>query len=176
RTNEVREEDAERLALGALADTIVTVITAERLSEVNRVLLRANLSTWDLTKKRTLLGAASAVDVLRTEQQVALARLALIDTDEKLRLSREALGMALGYPEPWGVAADIKVDQLATDARSVCSPIQAPEQRSDVRAARLNVVVSERRAKSSSYGLAPTLSLDSSLNYDSPALGPRPVN
>src|SRR6185503_9404438 len=94
----------------------------------------------------------------------------------KLRLARESLGMALGYPEPWGVAADIKVDQLATDARSVCSPIQAPEQRSDVRAARLNVVVSERRAKSSSYGLAPTLSLDSSLNYDSPALGPRPVN
>lgn len=172
---EVSEKDAERIALAALADTIVTVITAERLAEVTRISLRANLSTWDLTKKRTLLGAASAVDVLRTEQVVAQARLTVIDGDEKLRLAREALGMALGYPVPWGVAADIKVDQLATDARSVCSPIQDPEQRSDVRAARLNVLVNERRVESPSYGLAPTLSFDSSLNYQSPS-GPRPVN
>jgi multidrug efflux system outer membrane protein len=171
----VSAEDAERLALGALADTIVTVITAERLAEVSRVSLRSNLSTLDLTKKRTLLGAASAVDVLRAEQEVASNRLDVVQADESLRQSREALGMALGFPEAWGVAADIKVDQLATDARSVCSPIQDPEQRSDVRAARLNVVVSERTTESTSYGLAPTLQLGSDFNYNS-VTNPRPVD
>jgi outer membrane protein TolC len=173
---QVSAEDAERLALGALADTIVTVITAERLAEVSRVSLRSNLSTLDLTKKRTLLGAASAVDVLRAEQEVATARASVVQSDETLRQAREALGMALGYPEAWGVAADIKVDQLASDARSVCTPIQDPEERSDVRAARLNVRVSERNTESPSYGLAPRLTLGSGLNYSSIPEAPRPLD
>jgi len=173
---QVSAEDAERLALGALADTIVTVITAERLAEVSRVSLRSNLSTLDLTKKRTLLGAASAVDVLRAEQEVATTRASVVQSDETLRQSREALGMALGYPEAWGVAADIKVDQLANDARSVCTPIQDPEQRSDVRAAQLNVRVSERNTESPGYGLAPRLTLGSGLNYTSAPGVPRPID
>jgi multidrug efflux system outer membrane protein len=173
---QLNEEDAERLALGALADTIVSVITAERLADVIRVSLRSNLSTWDLTKKRTLLGAASAVDVLRAEQQVAATRLQVLQADNAVRGSREALGMALGFAEAWGVAANIKVDQLATDARAVCSPIDDPEQRSDVRAKRLTLLANERRVKSSGYGLAPTLSLDSAFNYVSLPLNARPVD
>lgn len=165
----VDAEDAERLALGALADTIVSVITAERVAEVNRVSLRSNLSTLDLTKKRTLLGAASAVDVLRAEQEVASSRSQLVTGDEALRRAREALGMALGFPEAWGVAPDIKVDQLASDARTVCSPIQAPDQRSDVRSARMNLDVSERNVSSPSYGRAPSLDLVSNLDYNSPS-------
>lgn len=162
-------DDAERIALGALADTIVSVVTAERVAEVNRVSLRSNLSTLDLTKKRTLLGAASAVDVLRAEQEVATSRAGLVTGDEALRRAREALGMALGFPEAWGVAPDIKVDQLATDARAVCSAIQAPEQRSDVRSAQMNVQVSERNISSPSYGQAPSLDLVSNLDYTSPS-------
>jgi outer membrane protein TolC len=100
----------------------------------------------------------------------------VVQSDETLRQSREALGMALGYPEGWGVAADIKVDQLASDARAVCTPIQDPEERSDVRAARLNVRVSERNTESPSYGLAPRLSLGSGLNYSSAPNAPRPVD
>jgi outer membrane protein TolC len=171
----VSAEDSERLALGALADTIVSVITAERLAEVSRVSLRSNLSTLDLTKKRTMLGAASAVDVLRAEQEVASNRADVVGADESVRQAREALGMALGFPEAWGVTSDIKVDQLATDARSVCSPLQDPEQRSDVVAARLNVEVSERNARSSSYGHAPTLDVVSDLAYSSQPQSVRPV-
>ncbi len=171
----VDTENAERVALGALADTIVSVITAERVAEVNRVSLRSNLSTLDLTKKRTLLGAASAVDVLRAEQEVASSRASLVTGDEALRRAREALGMALGFPEAWGVAPDIQIDQLAADARSVCSPIQAPEQRSDVRSARMNVDASERNISSPSYGRAPSLDLVSNLNYTSAPQALRPV-
>jgi len=168
-------EDVERLALGALADSIVSVITAERLSDVSRVSLRSNLSALDLTQRRTRLGAASAVDVLRAEQEVASNRSDVVQADEALRRSREALGMALGYPEAWGVAPHIKVDALGADARSVCSPVGTPEERSDVRAAKLNVEVSERTAESVSYGLAPTLDAVSDFSYTTDPRTARPV-
>jgi multidrug efflux system outer membrane protein len=168
-------EDVERIALGGLADTIVTVITAERLAEVSRVSLRSNLSTLDLTQRRTRLGAASAVDVLRAEQEVASNRSDVVQTDESVRRARESLGMALGFAEGWGVAPQIKVDGLAADAQSVCSPVAEPEQRSDVRAAKLNVEVSERTAESVKYGNAPTLDLVSDFSYTTDPRSARPV-
>jgi outer membrane protein TolC len=161
----VSAEDVERQALGALADTIVSVTTAERLAEVSRVSLRSNLSTLDLTQRRMRLGAASAVDVLRADQEVAVNRSDVVQADESVRRAREALGIALGYPEGWGVAPNISVDGLAADAQSVCTRISDPEQRSDVRAARLNVEVSERNTSSVSYGNAPTVDLVSDISY-----------
>jgi outer membrane protein TolC len=168
-------EDTERLTLGALADTIVTVVTAERLAEVTRVSLRSNLSTLDLTKKRMNLGAASAVDVLRTDQEVASTRADVVQADEAVRQAREALGLALGYPEAWGLAADINLDALAKDARASCSPLQDPEQRTDVRAARLNVEVNDRNVDSASLGHAPTLDVVSDFSYTSQPQSARPV-
>jgi outer membrane protein TolC len=171
----ISSEDTERLTLGALADTIVTVFTAERLAEVSRVSLRSNLSTLDLTRRRMRLGAASSVDVLRAEQEVALTRSDVVQTDESVRRAREALGLALGYSEGWGVTSNIKVDELAADARSVCSPISDPEQRSDVRSARLNLEVSERNVSSVSYGNAPTLDFVSDYTYTTQPQSVRPV-
>lgn len=168
-------EDVERIALGGLADTIVSVITAERLAEVSRVSLRSNLSTLDLTQRRTRLGAASSVDVLRAEQEVASNRADVVQADESVRRAREALGMALGFPEGWGVAPHIKVDGLAADAQSVCSPISDPDQRSDVRAAKLNVEVSERTAESVKFGNAPTLDVVSDFSYTTDPRSARPV-
>jgi outer membrane protein, multidrug efflux system len=168
-------EDIERLTLGALADTIVTVFTAERLADVSRVSLRSNLSTLDLTRRRMRLGAASSVDVLRAEQEVALTRSDVVQTDESVRRAREALGLALGHSEGWGVTSNIKVDELAADARSVCAPISDPEQRSDVRSARMNVEVSERNVSSAGYGNAPTLDFVSDFTYTTQPQSVRPV-
>jgi outer membrane protein TolC len=168
--------DAERLALGTLADAIVTVITAERLAEVSRVSLRSNLSTLDLTKRRAALGAASAVDVLRAAQEVATTRADVVQADETLRQAREALGFALGFPESWGVAADIKVDELSSDARAVCSPLQSAEQRSDVVAASQNVAVSQRNVTSINFAHAPTLDVVSDLGYTSQPQAARPLS
>jgi outer membrane protein, multidrug efflux system len=158
-------EDVERQALGSLADAIVTVITAERLADVTRVSLRSNLSALDLTQRRTRLGAASAVDVLRAEQEVASNRSDVVQADEAVRRARETLGLALGYPEGWGVAPNINVNGIAADAKAVCSPVATPEDRSDVRAAKLNVEVSERTAESVNYGLAPTVDVVSDFSY-----------
>lgn len=171
----ISAEDVERQTLGALAETIVSVITAERLAEVTRVSLRFNLSTFDLTQRRTRLGAASSVDVLRADQEVASTRSDVVNADETVRRARESLGMALGFPESWGVAPNIKVDGLAQYARSVCTPLSNPEDRSDVRAAKLNVEVSERAAQSSNLGAAPTLDVVSDFSYTTDPRSARPV-
>jgi outer membrane protein, multidrug efflux system len=168
-------KDAERLVLGSLADTIVTVTTAERLAEVSRVSLRSNLSTLDLTERRMRLGAASSVDVLRAQQEVASNRLDVVQADEGVRRAREALGMALGFPEGWGVAPNIKVDEMATDAKAVCAPISAPEERSDVLAAKLNLDVSQRNVASVGYGYAPTVDVVSDFTYTTQPQSVRPV-
>ncbi|MEY4551459.1 MAG: hypothetical protein RL685_7654 [Pseudomonadota bacterium] len=171
----VDSEDVERLALAALADSIVSVIAAERVAEVNRVSLRSNLSVLDLTKKRTVLGAATVLDELRAEQEVELSRVAVVLGDEALRRAREALGLALGFPDAWGVAADIRLDQLSSDADSVCSPIRSPDERSDVRSARMTVEASERNISAPSYGRIPSLSLYSDLDYTSAPNALRPI-
>jgi outer membrane protein, multidrug efflux system len=172
---EAGAEDAERLTFGALANVIVGVITAERLSEVSRVSLRSNLAVLDLTQRRTRLGAASAVDVLRTQQEVASARTDVVQADETVRQQRESLGMALGYPDAWGVAPNIKLDALAADARAQCSSVADPEQRSDVRAAKLNVEVSEQAAESVKYAHSPTLDVVSDFSYTTDPRSARPV-
>jgi outer membrane protein, multidrug efflux system len=171
----VSAEDIERQALGALANTIVSVITAERLADVTRVSLRSNLSALDLTQRRTRLGAASSVDVLRAEQEVASNRSDVVQADESVRRAREDLGLALGYPEAWGVAANINVNGIAADAKAVCAPVASPEDRSDVRAAKLNVEVSERSAESVNYGLAPTVDVVSDFSYTTDPRSARPV-
>ena len=93
-------KDVERLAVAVAADSIVTVVTTERLAEVSRVSLRSALSTLDLTTRRANLGASSAVDVLRSEQEVALTRAQVVAADEDARRAREALGAALGSDSP----------------------------------------------------------------------------
>jgi outer membrane protein TolC len=162
---EHRVADTERLVLSQVADTIVAVVTAERLAEISRVSLQSSLFTLDLTRRRALLGAGNRVDVLRAEQEVELNRAQVVNANEALRRSREALGMALGYAEPWGVTQEVKLDELARDAKQVCAPISDVDERADVRGARADVAVAERRAHSSDWLLSPTLDLVSDLDY-----------
>jgi outer membrane protein, multidrug efflux system len=162
---ETRVADSERLVLAQVADTIVAVVTAERLAEISRVSLQSSLYTLDLTRRRALLGAGNKVDVLRAEQEVELNRAQVVNVNEALRRSREALGMALGYPEAWGVTHDIQLDDLARDAQQVCRPLSNIEERADVRGASVDVEVAERRVHSSDWLLSPTLDLVSDLDY-----------
>lgn len=159
------EKDTERLVLGSVADAIVTVVTSERLAEVSRVSLRSALSTLDLTKRRSALGAATAVDVLRAEQEVALARSQVVSSNESLRRARESLGLALGSSDPWGVRRDIQLDSLARDARSTCRVEPRLDKRADIQAARAQVDVARRNVKSIDWQYLPTVDFVSDLNY-----------
>ena len=113
-------KELERQVLGSVANSIVSVVTAERLAEVSRVSLASALSTLDLNKRRAALVASSALDVLRAEQEVELARAQVVSADEAVLRARESLGYALGTSESFGITPDIRLDQLREDARSSC--------------------------------------------------------
>ncbi|HET7540443.1 MAG TPA: TolC family protein [Polyangiaceae bacterium] len=171
-------KEVERQVVGGFASVIVTVVTAERLAEVSRSSLRAALSTLDLTKRRAALGASNTLDVLRVEGEASLARAQVVSATEALMRAREALGTALGSSESWGVMPDIKLDSLATDAQKVCRPEQDISSRTDVRAAKANLGVNERRLKAIDYSYLPTLDGVSALGVQDPnfALNNRAVN
>jgi outer membrane protein TolC len=158
-------ENTQRLVLGTVAESIVSAITAERLAEISRVSLRSALSTLELNRRRAQLGAASAVDVLRAEQEVAFARAQVVAANDGVRRSREALGLALGTSDPWAVQPSIRLDSLAADARAVCQPVQNVEERPDVRAARARVELAERNVESIDRQFLPTVDFVSNLDY-----------
>ena len=151
--------------LASVADSIVTVVTSERLAEVSRVSLRSSLSTLDLTQRRSALGAATAVDVLRAEQEVALARSQVVSANESLRRARESLGLALGSSDPYGVRPDIQLDSLAADARATCRPEPNLDRRADILAARAQVDVARRNVDSIDWQYLPTVDFVSDLGY-----------
>ncbi len=166
-------KELERQILGALANSIVATITAERLSEVSRVSLKSALSTLDLNRRRSALGASSALDVLRVEEEVQRARAQVISADETVRRSRESLGLALGRSENYGVMPDIKLDQLASDARSSCRQETNVDQRPDIRAAQADLEVAERRTKGVDWSYWPTVDAVSSLTTGPTTKSPR---
>jgi outer membrane protein TolC len=158
--------DLERQLLGTVAEAIVSVVTAERMAEVSRVALETALSALDLNQRRARLGAANAIDVLRAEQEVTLTRAQVITTSEGVRRTREALGLALGANEAWGVTPDINVATLAADARSSCERQQSIEGRPDVQAAEAEVGLSERAVTSIQYSYLPTVDFTSTASYE----------
>ena len=165
KVRELQSKDTERLVVGGLAEAIVAVITAERLSEVTRVNLAASLSSLELNRKRARLGAANAVDVLRAEQEVATSRSQVIESDETLRRSREALGLSLGHSTAWGVVPEISLDRLREDARQTCTPGDDIRDRPDVQAAEENKAVAARNVKSVNFDYLPTVSASAQVNY-----------
>jgi outer membrane protein TolC len=158
-------KETERQVVAGVADAIVTAVTAERLAEVSRVSLASVLSTLDLNKRRAALGASSQLDVLRVEQEVQLARAQVVSADEGLLQAREALGLALGTSQGVGVTADIRIDALADDARTVCRPERDVGKRPDVLAATAQVGIAERRKDGVSRTYWPTVDAVSNLTY-----------
>jgi multidrug efflux system outer membrane protein len=156
---------AERLSIAAVADAVVTAVTAERLAEVSRVSLESSLSTLDLYKRRASLGAASAIDVLRIEQEVSLSRGQVVAANDGVLRAREALGATLGSSQPYGVTPNIRLDALADDARSSCRPTNDVMTRADVRAAEGSVGVAKRSAEGINRRYWPTVDAVSSLTY-----------
>ncbi len=157
--------DTERQLLAKVALAAVNVITSSRVAESSRNSLASALSTLDLTKRRADLGAASAVDVLRSDQEVSTSRAQLVSADESLRQAREALGAALGDTTQWGVSPELHVEDLERTATSVCKPVNGVESRADIRAAAKTVEAAERDRNSVDYSYLPTVNLTSTVSY-----------
>jgi outer membrane protein TolC len=155
--SKLSNKEAERQVIASVADTIVSVVTAERLAEVSRQSLKAALATVDLTKRRAALGASNTLDVLRVEGEASLSRSQVVAATESLIRAREALGTALGTSEAWGVTPDIQLDALASDAQKNCHVDNDILTRTDVRAAQANLGLAERGVTSVDYAYLPTL-------------------
>lgn len=156
------QADVRRRLTQGLARSLVAVVAAERVAELNRVGLRQALERAALISRTQQLGAATQVDVVRTRQDVDVARGALIAGDEQLRRTREALGVALGIDSEVGLPANFGLEGMADEARAACKLV-GWERRPDLEASRANVESARDGRKQASLGYLPTLGLTSTL-------------
>ncbi len=161
-------EDTERLVIGGLARAILGVITAERIAEISRVSLHSTLVNLKLTESRHQLGDATAVDVFRSQAQVDVVRAELIGSNELIRKTREALGLALGEAAPWGLSSKINFDTLWDDARSTCEKLPDVTTRSDLMAKAQDVHTAELARDDYDYSFVPNISFVGEMEYTDP--------
>jgi outer membrane protein TolC len=160
--------DKERLVLIAVANAIVTVVTSERLAEINRVGLRSALQVLELTQRKQALGSGTKLDVVRSQQDVGIARATLITGDEALRRARETLGLALGDSAGYGVSPSISLNEIQGSIRQTCAPGTA-DQRADVLAARASLEAARRGVTDVKLAFAPTALVSSTASVGSEA-------
>ncbi|EYF01629.1 TolC family protein [Chondromyces apiculatus] len=155
-------DDQRRVSLATVADGVVNVVTAERTSEINRVGLRGSLELLELTRRRADLGTGTKLDVVRAEQDVALARAQIVNSDEALRKTREALGLALGFKDAYGVQPNLSLNEVESSLRAICAPGDIGT-RPDIRAARAQLDLTARSVTDAKLAFAPTATLSSNV-------------
>ncbi len=152
-------EDQKRTIFTSVASSIITVFTTERTAEINRQGLKSALSVVDLTIRQNKLGTATKLDVLRAQQSAATARATLVSGDEALLEAREALGLALGFPEAYGVPAQLSLPEIESTVRGVCAPSPLDD-RADIKAAKNNIEIAKRGITDAWLQFSPTASLN----------------
>src|SRR5579872_3585877 len=167
-------EDEKRTLLLSLANQIVSVVTAERSAELNRVGLRVALEQLEIAARKRGLGAANGLDVVRAQQNAANARATLVTGDETLREARESLGLALGIPEEAGVAQDINIDGMAESAMASCRVVKSVDERADVASALVKLDVAKRNLRNVYYQFLPTISAQSTVSAVNPVSSGQP--
>ncbi|MBX3212668.1 MAG: TolC family protein [Labilithrix sp.] len=156
-------EDTKRLIALNVANSIVAVVTAERVAELNRLGLRNALTRLELAVRRSTLGSGTGLDVVRARQDVETARATLVAGDESLRQSREALGLALGIPEQVGVPPHVDLNGLEASARTSCKVAPSVDERPDVAALHERTEVARRLVNDAKYQFAPTVDVRSTV-------------
>ena len=166
---EMSVEDTRRKLVSTVADAIVGVVSAEEVAEINRSALKATLRRLELTKKGVELGTGAKVDLVRFEQDVTSARQTLVDGDEQLLQARETLGIALGANQAYGVAPDIKLDDIETSTSQTCKSGKLRD-RADIRALYAKKELSERAVTDADLEYSPTAEVSSTLAASSEPL------
>jgi outer membrane protein TolC len=158
-------EDQKRTIFTSVASSIIAVFTAERTADINRQGLKSALSVLDLTQRQFKLGAATKLDVLRAAQSAATARATLVSGDEALRQAREALGLALGFPEAYGVPESLSLNEIEGTVRGVCTPGPL-DQRADIKKARNDIEVAKRGITDAWLQFSPTATLSTTASIE----------
>jgi len=84
--------------------------------------------------------------------------------DVNLRQAREALGLALGDPEAYGVPRNLNLDTFARESAQACGKVDAVEERSDVVVARERIEQARRGHRDVELQFYPTVDLRSNYN------------
>lgn len=163
-------EDRRRAIATAVVSAMLSTLAAARVTDLNRVGLRAALERLALTQTRHQLGQGTALDVDRAQQDVESARALIIASDEALRQAREALGQALGSPVAASPPGDLDLEQFEAAVARTCRLNEDIERRPDVRAARLQVEIAERSVHDANLQWAPSLNIASAFNYATTAV------
>jgi outer membrane protein TolC len=168
-------EDQRRKLTVGVANAVLAVATAERVAELNRVGLANAITRQQLAQAKLRNGAATALDVERTNQDVISSRASLLSGDESLRQTREALGLALGFAEPVSVLPDLRIDALVNDTRSSCRGLEGLKERADVAVLEKQRQLAERQITNVELQFLPTLNLQSSLATSTPKAAAAPA-
>ena len=176
RSAEANLSDVHRRITQGLARALVAVVSAERAAEINRTSLRQALERSALTERTFELGAATQLDVARVNQDVAVARSALITGDEQLRRTREALGLALGIDGEVGVVPEFVLDGLVAQTHQACRPLAHDELRPDLVAAREQVEAAAQSRAQAAAGYLPRVDLASNIGAFTTTPGPGRVS
>ncbi|HEY1557501.1 MAG TPA: TolC family protein [Kofleriaceae bacterium] len=165
--------DRRRVLATSVVSAMLSSLAAARVAELDRVGLRAALERLVLTRTRLEFAKGTALDVDRANQDVAAARAQLIDGDESLRQSREALGEALGTATPIAVPAAVDLEGFDRAVAATCHINNDVERRADVAAARERVSIADRAITDAKLMYAPSLGVASQGGYATQAtLGP----
>jgi outer membrane protein TolC len=163
---ELSIEARKRVLVAAVADAIVSVVTAERIAEVNRIGLTAAIERLRLQNRRKELGAGTDLDLLRFEQDVVSARSTIITGDETLKRARERLGLALGTTKSYGVSPDISIDEIQETLGRICEKGDLVD-RADLKLLAKQKAIAERALTDADLLYSPTAELSSTFNYSS---------
>jgi multidrug efflux system outer membrane protein len=147
-----------------LANRIAQVVTAERVAEIHRFGLRVALAQSELVTRKEALGGATELDVVRFQQNVEIARTAVVLGDESLRQGREDLGAALGNFVETGVAPEVSLNGIGAAAVNWCPSVSSVELRPDVERARKNVEIARRNVSNIDLGWSPTVVVQSAVS------------
>ncbi len=176
RSAEANLQDVRRRITQGLARILVAVVAAERAAEINRTSLRQALERSALTERTFELGAATQLDVIRVNQDVAVSRSALVSGDEQLRRTREALGQALGIDGEVGVAPGFVLEGLVAETKQDCRPLQDGELRPDLVAANAQVEAAAHSRAQATAGYLPRVGLASNIGAFTTRPGPGRVS
>ena len=166
-------EERRQIALDVVG-AMLSSLAAGRVAELNRKGLQAALERLALANARQQFGRGTLLDVDRAQQDVAAARAALIDGDEALLQTREALGLLLGSERAIAVDAGLDLPGFERAVAQTCKLTRDVEQRPDVAAARARLEVSERLVDDAELRDLPTLDLVSELRHETKVtVGPK---
>lgn len=153
--------EQQRELVNAAVDAMLATLTAERISELDRSSLRAALDRHELTQTRLANAHGIELDVDRAQQDVESARAQLVQADEALRQTREALGVLVGSSIPIAAASGLEIEGFEKSIATTCRPTADIERRADVAEARQRVDIAERAITDAELRFAPTLGVSS---------------